>query len=363
MIQIDSLEVVMAIQESSTGGTNTALIRRILKLLFQISHWNIYYIPRAENQKIYRLAKMAHSGSQDTVNGYFFVKFQDIGDYNKVLTQGPWIIYGQYLIVQPWTKDFNPLQPYPSVVMVDGTVQQVEYEALPIVCFSCGKYGHVKELCPTVMVDQTRGQSVNVVVEAQGCISGRPDSDKRPEFRPWMLVERKMRGGQRVRDLESGLMVANGDFSQEKVREREVVDDGGLNVRVNIGVNKNSGPNFEAGHGNASGHGALLEPAKGISLDSLGVIDLGQKSNFSLDKFLGKRLMELASKGVEIQIFEGVLDSGKHSVVSFKENFTFDQQVFSNLIEQRRLVTLEVSGLVGKILSGSRWFIVILSLF
>ncbi|MBA0761028.1 hypothetical protein Gotri_023730, partial [Gossypium trilobum] len=44
---------------------NTALIRRILQLLSQISHWNIYYIPRAENQKADKLAKMAHSGSQD----------------------------------------------------------------------------------------------------------------------------------------------------------------------------------------------------------------------------------------------------------------------------------------------------------
>ncbi|MBA0822123.1 hypothetical protein Goarm_018938, partial [Gossypium armourianum] len=30
---------------------------------------------------------------------------------------GPWVIYGQYLTVQPWTIDFNPAQPYPSVVM------------------------------------------------------------------------------------------------------------------------------------------------------------------------------------------------------------------------------------------------------
>ncbi|KAH1107946.1 hypothetical protein J1N35_011714 [Gossypium stocksii] len=128
-----------------------------------------------------------------------------MADYNKVLTQGPWIVFGQYLTVQPWTKTFNPDQPYPSVVMawirlaglpgylykrqfieaigsligkvvkldlridnrtrgrfarlavfinldepliskvlVDGVIQQVEYEALPTICFSCGKYGHLK---------------------------------------------------------------------------------------------------------------------------------------------------------------------------------------------------------------------------
>ncbi|MFQ6620223.1 hypothetical protein Gotur_000758 [Gossypium turneri] len=53
----------------------------------------------------------------DIENGYFLAKFQSVDDYDKVLTQGPWIVYGQYLTVQPWTKDFSPLQPYLSVVM------------------------------------------------------------------------------------------------------------------------------------------------------------------------------------------------------------------------------------------------------
>ncbi|MBA0670788.1 hypothetical protein Goklo_023979 [Gossypium klotzschianum] len=38
MIQSDSLEMVMVIQESSTGGSNKVLIKRILQLLPQISH-------------------------------------------------------------------------------------------------------------------------------------------------------------------------------------------------------------------------------------------------------------------------------------------------------------------------------------
>ncbi|PPD95473.1 hypothetical protein GOBAR_DD07497 [Gossypium barbadense] len=77
-----------------------------------------------------------------------------VDDYNRVLTQGPWIVYGQYLTVQLWTKHFRPSQPYPSVVIVDGAVQRVEYEALWTVCFACGKYGHVKEMCPSVVTDK-----------------------------------------------------------------------------------------------------------------------------------------------------------------------------------------------------------------
>ncbi|KAG8488979.1 hypothetical protein CXB51_017071 [Gossypium anomalum] len=231
-----------------------------------------------------------------------------IGDYNKVLTQGLWIIYGQYLTVQPWTKDFNPLQPYPSVVlawillpglpgymynrkiieviggligkvvkldfqtdnrtrgrfacltvfinldkplisqvMVDGTSQQVEYESLSTVCFSCGRYGHTKELCLIVVADQSQEQPKNMVVKAQGDDGGRIDCDKRLDFGPWMLVERKVRRGQRalqasgteksgnesfgsrflalnqVGDLGSVLRGAVEDFMQETVKERDTV--------------------------------------------------------------------------------------------------------------------------------------------
>ncbi|MBA0595993.1 hypothetical protein Gorai_012841, partial [Gossypium raimondii] len=53
----------------------------------------------------------------DVENGYFLEKFQSSGDFQKVLCQGLWIVYGQYLIVQPWTIDFNTLQPFPNIVM------------------------------------------------------------------------------------------------------------------------------------------------------------------------------------------------------------------------------------------------------
>ncbi|MBA0867329.1 hypothetical protein Goshw_029313 [Gossypium schwendimanii] len=53
----------------------------------------------------------------DMENGYYLAKFQNIKDYEKVLTQGPWSIYRQYLTIQLWNKDFSQLQPYPSVVM------------------------------------------------------------------------------------------------------------------------------------------------------------------------------------------------------------------------------------------------------
>lgn len=38
-------------------------------------------------------------------------------------------------------------EPLISKVLVDGDIQRVEYKSFPTVCFSCGRYGHVKELC------------------------------------------------------------------------------------------------------------------------------------------------------------------------------------------------------------------------
>lgn len=53
----------------------------------------------------------------DVENIYFLVKFQGREDHVKVLTQGPWVVFGQCLTVQPWTSKFNPNQPFPSTVL------------------------------------------------------------------------------------------------------------------------------------------------------------------------------------------------------------------------------------------------------
>ncbi|MBA0843369.1 hypothetical protein Goarm_000566, partial [Gossypium armourianum] len=77
-----------------------------------------------------------------------------------------------YLTIQPWTKDFNPQQPYPSMVMawiqllgllgflykrrvleeISGTIgklmefSRVEYESLPTIYFKYENYGHTKNI-------------------------------------------------------------------------------------------------------------------------------------------------------------------------------------------------------------------------
>ncbi|PPR96073.1 hypothetical protein GOBAR_AA24591 [Gossypium barbadense] len=134
------------------------------------------------------------------------VRFKEGNGEEDTVMMGPWLIYGQ-----PWTKDFSPSKPYPSTVLawirllglsgflykkkiieeiggiigkvvrldlntdsrircrftgmtiyinldklliaqvlVNGRNQRVEYEALPTICFSCGKYDHTNKLCTSM---------------------------------------------------------------------------------------------------------------------------------------------------------------------------------------------------------------------
>ncbi|PPD92053.1 hypothetical protein GOBAR_DD11006 [Gossypium barbadense] len=43
---------------------------------------------------------------------------------------------------------------FTSQILVNGKVQRVEFAALLAVCFTCGRYGHLKGVCPFTLVDQ-----------------------------------------------------------------------------------------------------------------------------------------------------------------------------------------------------------------
>lgn len=46
----------------------------------------------------------------DLENDYYLASFNDEEDHNNVLTNGPWVIFGQYLIVRPWSPTFSTSQ-------------------------------------------------------------------------------------------------------------------------------------------------------------------------------------------------------------------------------------------------------------
>ncbi|KAH1098909.1 hypothetical protein J1N35_015830 [Gossypium stocksii] len=69
------------------------------------------------SDRIHQILIQAPMHMMDIENGYFLVKFQNKMDCEKALSEGTWIIFGQYLTVQSWTMAFDPTQAYPSVVM------------------------------------------------------------------------------------------------------------------------------------------------------------------------------------------------------------------------------------------------------
>lgn len=144
----------------------------------------------------------------DLINDYYVAKFELEEDLNFVLTGGPWIIAGQYLIMQEWRPGFCPAsaqitrmaawirvsalqlecfdvwalkrignllgkllkidtlttsqnrgkfarlcveldltKPLEAFVQINQVWYNIEYEGLPEICYTCGLYGHKKESC------------------------------------------------------------------------------------------------------------------------------------------------------------------------------------------------------------------------
>ncbi|PPD86998.1 hypothetical protein GOBAR_DD16071 [Gossypium barbadense] len=207
--------------------------------------------------KLYNLWKpSAEIHMMDIENGYFLVKFQNKLDCEKALTEGPWIIFGQYLTVQPWSLAFDPTQAYPNVVMawirfpglpgylynhkiiteiggtvgkvvkldmntdnrtrgrfarlavyinlekplvchilINGQKQNVEYESLSTICFHCGRFGHVENSCP-FKISESLSEKENAPSELSSELQNTNKVDEEKEngnFGPWMIVEKKSR--------------------------------------------------------------------------------------------------------------------------------------------------------------------------
>ncbi|ONI13814.1 hypothetical protein PRUPE_4G246900 [Prunus persica] len=131
----------------------------------------------------------------DLVNDYFVVRFELEEDINFVFTRGPWIIAGQYLVMQKWRPGFCPAtakitrmaawirvsaiqlecfdllkidalttsqnrgkfarlcveldlsRPLEAFVQINNVWYNVEYEGFPDICYMCGRYGHKREHC------------------------------------------------------------------------------------------------------------------------------------------------------------------------------------------------------------------------
>ncbi|PPR88596.1 hypothetical protein GOBAR_AA32089 [Gossypium barbadense] len=82
------------------------------------------------------------------------------GDIQKTIINGiPSIKFSnriRQILIQdmnntPWTESFDPTQTFLSIVIHGSDFQgcrRVEYDILPTVCFHCGRYGHMNDVCP-----------------------------------------------------------------------------------------------------------------------------------------------------------------------------------------------------------------------
>ncbi|KAI9080164.1 hypothetical protein K1719_037842 [Acacia pycnantha] len=158
----------------------------------------------------------------------FLVRFQDDLDYQNALLTGPWMIFGHYLTLPAryYHKsiicsiggvfgdvikvDYNTdsgergkfariavvidlTKPLISKIMVDGEIIFVEYEGLPVICYNCGKYGHLQNACTASLAIAPGAQSEM----ASTAVPNAPSSDQlareSSHFGSWMQVQRRRR--------------------------------------------------------------------------------------------------------------------------------------------------------------------------
>ncbi|KAK5825673.1 hypothetical protein PVK06_020531 [Gossypium arboreum] len=206
-------------------------------------------------------------------------KFQYSEDYEKVLSRGPWIIFGQYLTVQPWTLYpsnvlawirllglpshllsrgqyvrmivfINLEKPLISQVLINGNLQLIEYKSLSIVFFSCGRYGHSKDGCPHIQATGNKSEEYTLTIG-----NPQPDADlttRSDDFGPWMLVERRFREwfrdkGQIFGHGKNGKEIVNADFgkilSRSNAHDKGPSKTGGLSIGQSSRSSNAPGPN------------------------------------------------------------------------------------------------------------------------
>ncbi|KAL4291239.1 hypothetical protein GQ457_14G000340 [Hibiscus cannabinus] len=83
-------------------------------------------------------------------------------------------------------------RPLVSGIVIDGTHQDIEYEGLPPICYSCGKYGHAKESCG---IDNGNGNAGGELENAR---------DPKDLYGPWMQVVNRRRRALGTRSTSNG---------------------------------------------------------------------------------------------------------------------------------------------------------------
>lgn len=136
----------------------------------------------------------------------------------------------------------NLYKPLISQVLVNGIVQKVEYEFLPTVCFHCGKYGHIKDTCPTGISKSSLEKINSAPEKLPGNLSMADDGkdESTSSYGPWMIVENRYR--QKSRDTHQSRADLQGNKKEgsrfRALTNMEVTVDSNSTRKVKDLVNK-----------------------------------------------------------------------------------------------------------------------------
>ncbi|KAI5349115.1 hypothetical protein L3X38_002002 [Prunus dulcis] len=312
----------------------------------------------------------------DLVNDYFVVKFELEEDLEFVLTGGPWIIAGQYLVLQKWRPGFCPAtahitrmaawirvsaihlecfdvwalkrignllgkllkidalttsqnrgkfarmcveldltKPLEAFVQINQEWYNIEYEGLPDICYLCGRYGHKREHCE-------KRNSAPVAVPGEGQSS---------------VVEDVLEGNVAMNNEEL-LENLRGPWMNVPARRRPKAmhkDQGG---RIN-GV-RTQGSRFDALHGVSENFGQKEVIGNGVD----GQCVIGERDPATSDVGLGKKVWT-KSKAVKSDVRVALNDISnkpqqdkRHLTAAARKKGGAKSPGFGNLIARDKLV-------------------------
>ncbi|KAL4280940.1 hypothetical protein GQ457_03G011290 [Hibiscus cannabinus] len=309
----------------------------------------------------------------DLENDYFLVKFDLETEFVRVLADGPWTIFGSYLTVQPWTREFSSSQTFPSHVLVwvrlpglpyryytkalfrriaavlgsivkvdyntivgdrgkfarlavmvdlnkplrsylgiDNFMQHLEYEGLQNICFKCGIYGHSKEVC---------GQ-MGEATEAPGTPTNNPlpfpinkgkalSTDEM--YGPWMIVSDKKRRPRKKIESSRDLELNSGKSRFAVLSNVEVEEQVApifAAIDVNAGIHCEQPSSPKTG---ASSSGSKKVTKKGIKGSDQGP-QVIETTNFVIEPTIPGQVLNVVG--------EGLLSKGHNKAVSIVEDGT-----------------------------------------
>ncbi|MCH79492.1 hypothetical protein A2U01_0000242 [Trifolium medium] len=184
----------------------------------------------------------------DLSHDFYLVTFTSWEDQCRAMMEGPWLIYDHYLVVRPWSPNFNPatavttstavwvrfsglpIEYYDARILhfignrIGKTVKvdkntllqergkyarlcvevdlskpllamftlkerqyKVEYEGLHLLCLNCGRFGHYVEGCPEIVKTAgEKGGGEKGVVNNEGASMTRAEG-------PWTIVQKPRR--------------------------------------------------------------------------------------------------------------------------------------------------------------------------